>query len=359
MDFPGRETQLVESSKKPLMADDQLDRLESTKKTTISSRAQRKSPFLQLQQPGPDQEKLIKVFSEGECRDAADASIFGKRLMGILSAKGHAYDHSCGAFADAPPLSHQEEDGPGACKEIKKEVSATLSKRAIEEVKEEILNGYPGLGESLYVFIDPPDDQKISKIYVGCSKVPVPIPIPLFSAIFKPAYLYQGTRVGLILGQNSGNTSLGLIGRSFDNKGVQVEVFGEHRKIIIPIDQSGIQNKHEEVKSGFLSVDNSLGDDRQLQINEPEGPQRQDQRPSTRSKQINRHGQDGIEMLSKLFWESSSNVSSHPPWTPYSEEVIRIEEQFAHEAESMDCDGTSNKNRSLESKVLGTEATEI
>ncbi|OLY78376.1 hypothetical protein AYI68_g7577 [Smittium mucronatum] len=72
-------------------------------------------------------------------------------------------------------------------------------------------------------------------------------------------------------------------------------------------------------------VDNSLGDSLQLLIDKPEGPQVQDQGPSTRSKQIDQRRQDDIEILNELHLESASNVSSPPPWMSYAGEVIRIE----------------------------------
>ncbi|OMJ29868.1 hypothetical protein AYI69_g604 [Smittium culicis] len=69
--------------------------------------------------------------------------------------------------------------------------------------------------------------------------------------------------------------------------------------------------------------------------------------------------QAGTGLGSELLWESSSNFSSSPPWTPNAEKATIIEEQFTHEAEKMDCNITADKTRSSEFKFLETETTEM
>ncbi|OMJ25103.1 hypothetical protein AYI70_g1131 [Smittium culicis] len=281
------------------------------------------------EQKSPEKGKFTQA-SKGECRSAADASTFGKRLMEVLHTRGHGR----GSPADAPSPSFQEEDDPGGERGHHKGGISSLVEESyrggegesprvlqqplhdpkedgrpppsigssgaqqpcggallqdadpdirMQDDQEEELNGVPGLGRRLHACSNPPDVQKIPEVCM--------------------------------------------------ERGVQGKVLGEHREIVFPVDQPGIQNQHEEVETDTIPINISFGDGNQFQIDELKGPQGQDQRSPQGSEQTSEDGQDDVEMSGELHWESSSNVNSPPPWTNNVDETSRIEEQFAHETE--------------------------
>ncbi|OMJ25148.1 hypothetical protein AYI70_g1099 [Smittium culicis] len=301
MDLPGRAPQLVESSMKPLFTEDQLDTMISTKKTATSSRTQRKSPFRQRQQPGysyPAATALIQQATPAQHIQQSRRSVPGKEEPKISSkglekgkftqaSKGecrsaadastlgkrlieilHTRRHGRGPPADAPSPSPQEEDDPGGERGHHKGGISSLVEESYRE----------GEGENPRVLQRPLHDPKE------------------------------------------------------DGRPPPREVFGEHREILFPVDQPGIQNQHEEVEPDTIPINISFRDGNQFQIDELKGPQGQDQRSPHGCEQTSEDGQDDVEI---------------------------IEEKFAHETEKMNCDGTSDKTRSSEFRVLETETTEM
>ncbi|OMJ13660.1 hypothetical protein AYI69_g8916, partial [Smittium culicis] len=180
----------------------------------------------------------------------------------------------------------------------------------MQDDQEEGLHGVPGLGRRLHACSNPSDVQEIPEICMERSDIP--IPRPPFRAIFKPSYLYQGPRTSPNMGQRSGHTSLGILGQPFDNRGVQEEVLGEHREILFPVDQPGIQNQHEEVEPDTIPINISFGDSNQFQIDEPKDPQGQDQISPQESQQTSEDGLDDVERSGELhcYIKSSSPKAS-------------------------------------------------
>ncbi|OMJ17291.1 hypothetical protein AYI69_g7479 [Smittium culicis] len=89
----------------------------------------------------------------------------------------------------------------------------------------------------------------------------VSIPSSPLRTLVEPSYLHQGPQTSTNLGQNSNYTSIGILGQPTDNRGVQEEVFGEHRKSVFPVDQPGIQNQLGKVDHGTTPINNSLRGD--------------------------------------------------------------------------------------------------
>ncbi|OMJ08601.1 hypothetical protein AYI70_g11445, partial [Smittium culicis] len=170
---------------------------------------------------------------------------------------------------------------------------------------------------------------------------------------------YQGTQTSPNLGQNSGNTSLSILGRPFGNRGIQGEVYGKHTNILFPAYQTGIQNQLEEVEPDSFPINNSLGDGDKFQNDEPEGSQGQDQRSPSRSQQATEDGENDFEMSSELYRKSSSHVGSSSPRTPYVEKAIGSEEQRAEEFEFMDISGDAEQTRVTEPEILVPKTQEM
>ncbi|OLY78690.1 hypothetical protein AYI68_g7254 [Smittium mucronatum] len=233
MDLSGRLPQLVDTSVNKFFIDDQLDTLISTKKTTARNRT-RKSPFRQhhkqgnvypaateptqqaapaqhLQQPRkseprkeepkfsskgregvcdfiqesnpeqifPETGKFTKVFFEGECRGAPEASKFGKRLMEILRTRGPAHGHLEGSCSSLVKESYRGEDRqPPLCigsPGVQQPFGGALLQDGdpdihMQDDQEERLHSVLGLGESLHACSDPPDMQEIPEVCLERTK---------------------------------------------------------------------------------------------------------------------------------------------------------------------------------------------
>ncbi|OLY84399.1 hypothetical protein AYI68_g1440 [Smittium mucronatum] len=238
----------------------------------------------------PETGKFTKVFFEGACRGAPEASKFGKRLMEILRTRGPAHGHLEGSCSSIVKESYRGEDRqPPLCigsPGVQQPFGGALLQDGDPDIRmqddqEERLHIVPGLGESLHAFSDPPDMQEIPEVCL--------------------------------------------------ERRVQGEVFREHRKILLSVYQSGIQNQHKEVESDSFAINNSLRDGDQFQIDEPEGPHVQDQGSPSRSQKAVEGGENEIEMSGELHWESSSKVGSPPPKTSYVEKSIGTKELITFE----------------------------
>ncbi|OMJ16060.1 hypothetical protein AYI69_g7976, partial [Smittium culicis] len=392
--LPGRTPQLIESKIKPLIANDQLETMIAAKKTVRKSRKKRKGPFRQSQQPGniyspaaaPVQQAAPAQTQSNTSHNKGDQSQ-GKRNQNFpqkgknTNAQGRARGRGPPNYT--PPPSLQKENDPGGERSHKERSSISLVKESHRESEGQepgILQQFvydskedgrppPSLGspepqqscggtliQDGNIEVHMQDDQE-----QGLHGVPglgrrlhacVPIPSPPVWTLSEPSYLYQGTQTSPNLDQNSGNTSIGILGPPFDNRGVQGEVYGKHSNIVFPAYQTGIQNQFEEVEPDSFPINNSLGDGDQFQNDEPEGPQGQDQRSPSRSQQAAEDGENDFEMSSELYRKSSSHVGISSPRTPYVEKAIGAEEQRAEEFEFMDISGNAEQTRVTEPEIL-------
>ncbi|OMJ12891.1 hypothetical protein AYI69_g9224 [Smittium culicis] len=335
MVLPGRTPQLIESKIKPLIANDQLETMIAANKTVRKSRKKRKGPFHQRQQPGniyypaaapvqqaaPAQNQSNTSHNQG----GGDQS-HNERSSISLVKESHRGSEGQEPGILQQPVYDSKEDGrpPPSLRspEPQQSCGGTLIQDGnidvhMQDDQEQGLHGVPGLGRRLH----------------AC----VPITSPPVWTLSEPSYLYQGTQTSPNLGQNSGHTSLSILGRPFDNMGVQGEVYGKHSNIVFPAYQTGIQNQFEEVDPDSFPINNSLGDGDKFQNDEPEDPQGQDQR----------------------FPKSSSHVGSSSPRTPYVEKAIGAEEKRAEEFEFMDISGDAEQICVTEPEILVPKTQEM
>ncbi|OMJ28323.1 hypothetical protein AYI69_g2204 [Smittium culicis] len=124
----------------------------------------------------------------------------------------------------------------------------------------------------VYKCYDSSDMQEISEVCVELEDVPISSP-PLWS-LAEPAHLYRGSQA---------------------------------------VSQPGMKNRTGEIEYNTIPINTTLGYGDKLSRDEFESPARQGKGPQKGSQQTDQRGQDDIEKLSELHWESSSNVSSPPP----------------------------------------------
>ncbi|OMJ26322.1 hypothetical protein AYI69_g4015 [Smittium culicis] len=167
------------------------------------------------EQESPEKEKFTQVFSEGECRGAADASTF-----------------------DAPPPSLQEEDGPGGERGHHKGGNSSLV--------EESYRG--GEGENPWVLQQPLHDPKKDR------RPPPSIGSPGAQQPYGGALLQDA-------------------------------------------------DPYIQIEPDTIPTNITFGDGIQFQIDEPKGPQEQNQRSPHESQQTREDGQYDVEMSGELHWE--------------------------------------------------------
>ncbi|OMJ13266.1 hypothetical protein AYI69_g9063 [Smittium culicis] len=183
-----------------------------------------------------------------------EATLFAKKIQKILRLRGRAHGRERGTHTDALSSPVQEEYDPGgkqghnqgstgssiqgSHRKGESEIPRILQE-PLYDLEEGGLNGFPGPRERRYVCSGPSDMQKISEARMEHAHVPI-----LSSPLGLSLRLHNFTKVlKLVLTWESPK-----------------KVFGEHRKSIFRVYQSGIQNQLGKVDHGTIPINNPLSD---------------------------------------------------------------------------------------------------
>ncbi|OMJ14417.1 hypothetical protein AYI69_g8618, partial [Smittium culicis] len=178
------------------------------------------------------------------------------------------------------------------------------------------------------------------------------IPRTTVRSVTEPPYLHKNPAPSSELGTNPENQGSSILGRPDNSRGVDRGMCETHRAFTFEANRAGLFDKHSQVGVDPLSENHTPWYDHRQPGNVLESSNDKDSRPTARSSETDKRGQDVAQRPSELYREGTSDVSGAPTGKINAAPTTGAKEPILVEEHIMDIDGLPIRRSNAESIVL-------